>query len=183
MALLLDVAELQLLDYPEGGHYRRHLDSGTRAVNASSRARSACLLYLTPEGWDVEVDGGQLRAYHQEAEEEGEEMVEVAPEAGTLVLFASSKVPHEVVATRRRRLAVAGWLCEQCAPIVTSKRRPSSDIEQSNLGSQLPAAPERSLVFGLSDILARSPRRRWSRPSGTPQPLHALVLPCDASFA
>ena len=107
---LLDVAELQLLDYPEGGHYRRHLDSGGKRV--VTRAVSL-LLYLTPEGWDVEVDGGQLRAYHQEADEEGEEMVEVAPEAGTLVLFASSKVPHEVVATRRRRLAVAGWLCEQ----------------------------------------------------------------------
>ena len=42
-----------------------------------------------------------------------EAAVDVVPSGGTLVLFASATVPHEVLPTRRERLAIVGWLCEQ----------------------------------------------------------------------
>ena len=41
------------------------------------------------------------------------QLLEVAPTAGTLVIFGSSAVPHQVLPTRRERLCVAGWLCVQ----------------------------------------------------------------------
>ena len=116
---LLDVAELQLLLYPPGGHYRRHVDIGrdsTRAV----RRRFSVLLYLTDDGFDSDADGGQLRIFAPDADgfgspEDGASplLMEVPPTAGTLVLFSSGAVPHQVLPTRRERLCVAGWLCVQ----------------------------------------------------------------------
>ena len=35
---------------------------------------------------------------------------EIAPQAGSLVVFDSALVPHSVSVTRRERLVVAGWL-------------------------------------------------------------------------
>ena len=126
---LLDVAELQLLEYPIGGHYRRHLDVGPDERRAVRRSVSF-LLYLTDDGWSVDADGGQLIVYHAgaapgadaatagradpSARGASEVVREVAPVAGTLVLFDSASVPHAVAPTRRRsRLALVGWLCEQ----------------------------------------------------------------------
>ena len=42
---------------------------------------------------------------------------EVAPEAGTLVIFRSREMLHEVLATRgRRRLAITLWLFDTLSP-------------------------------------------------------------------
>ena len=47
-------------------------------------------------------------------EDGGERVRDIAPEGGTLVLFDSVAVPHEVMAaTRRPRLACTGWFHEQ----------------------------------------------------------------------
>lgn len=35
--------------------------------------------------------------------------LDVPPEGGTLVLFDSAKVPHEVLDTNSERLAIVGW--------------------------------------------------------------------------
>ena len=43
----------------------------------------------------------------------GERARTISPEAGTLVLFDSVAVPHEVLPTRRERFAVNGWFHEQ----------------------------------------------------------------------
>ena len=94
------------------------------------------LLYLN-EDW-AESDGGQLRLFpplpleeqHRRARggggggggglqpddegmkdhEEGRAWTDVLPEAGTLVVFKSEALPHEVRITRRAREAVVGWL-------------------------------------------------------------------------
>ena len=39
--------------------------------------------------------------------------VQVVPRPGTFVAFDSASVPHEVLATRRNRLAVVGWLLQR----------------------------------------------------------------------
>ena len=127
---LLDVAELQILLYPEGGHYRRHLDVGKRGSRVVRRAVSL-VIYLTPDEWEAAVDGGQLRVYSgtplTETDEEAAaaaaaasaaaatdvQTFDVPPNAGTLVLFSSAAIWHEVLPTRRERLVVVGWLCEQ----------------------------------------------------------------------
>ena len=41
--------------------------------------------------------------------ESGEEMARVVPRAGTLLLFMSEEIEHEVLPTRRDRASIAGW--------------------------------------------------------------------------
>lgn len=90
--------EAHLACYPPGAGYARHLD---RFRDDDARVISA-VLYLN-EGWDP-ADGGQLRLYPQDTEP-----VDVQPEAGTLVLFRSADLSHEVLPARRERWSVAGW--------------------------------------------------------------------------
>lgn len=106
---LLDVAELQILRYPPGGYYRRHLDVGAPRV---VRRAVSLLLYLTPDDWGT-ADGGQLRVWRPGAADDADAALEVAPSAGTLVLFESAQLPHAVSTCRRERLVMVGWLCEQ----------------------------------------------------------------------
>ena len=124
---LVDVAELQLLIYPAGGHYRRHVDAGKASQRRAVRRSISLLVYLTEAGWDAAEDGGQLRVFADggidappsptepsDRDQAGASATfDVAPTAGTLVLFDSLSVPHSVLPTRRPRLALAGWLCEQ----------------------------------------------------------------------
>jgi hypothetical protein len=56
-----------------------------------------------------------LPAYGDAGEDGGERVRDVAPEGGTLVLFDSVSLPHEVMSTKRRpRLACTGWFHEEC---------------------------------------------------------------------
>ena len=80
-------------------------------------------------GAEPAVDGGQLRVYSGTPLTETDEAAaaaaaatdmetdmetfDVPPNAGTLVLFSSAAIWHEVLPTRRERLVVVGWLCEQ----------------------------------------------------------------------
>jgi len=126
---LVEDCELQLLRYPVGGHYSRHVDDSGVANRDGSvgalhhsisallryarvrrggalRRSISVLIYLTPEGWSTETDGGALRVHM------GEDF-DVSPDAGSLVLFDSARVPHSVLPTRRERLVIAGWLMEE----------------------------------------------------------------------
>ena len=71
--------------YPPGAFYRRHLD---RFAQTSDRMLS-CSLYLNAD-WQAE-DGGQLRLYVDEGH------TDVLPVAGTLAVFRSDTVYHEVL--------------------------------------------------------------------------------------
>ena len=93
---------------------RAKAGSASEAARASSlhtmrpvRRSISLLLYLTPPDWRTEVDGGALRVHRQNAAP-----LDVEPHAGTLVLFDSASVPHEVLPTRRERTVVVGWLME-----------------------------------------------------------------------
>jgi SM-20-related protein len=90
--------EAHLACYPPGAGYARHLD---RFRDDDARVISA-VLYLN-EGWDP-TEGGQLRLYP-----DASDAIDVQPEAGTLVLFRSADLPHEVLPARRERWSVAGW--------------------------------------------------------------------------
>jgi len=84
--------------YPPGAFYRRHLD---RFRDDDRRMVSA--VYYLNENWQP-ADGGQLRMFL-----EGEQVHDVQPLAGTLVVFLSGDVPHEVLAAGRERLSLTGW--------------------------------------------------------------------------
>ena len=117
---LLPSAELSVLAYKAGGSYRRHLDDrpgitlGGASVSApgTSRVRRSLslVLFLTPDDWVVD-DGGALRC-HAHPGMAQPCTLDVPPMPGTLVIFDSATVPHEVLVTRRERTVLAGWLQE-----------------------------------------------------------------------
>lgn len=93
--------EGHLAVYPPGARYRRHLDRFER----EKRRAVSCILYLN-QGWKAE-DGGELRIYL--GPEEDAPHRDVLPEGGTLAIFLSAEVPHEVLPARRDRLSLTGW--------------------------------------------------------------------------
>jgi SM-20-related protein len=85
--------------YPPGTFYQKHLD---RFRDDDRRAVSA-VFYLNSD-WLPE-QGGALRLYLADGLE-----LDVLPEAGTLVVFLSADLPHEVLPATRERLSLTGWL-------------------------------------------------------------------------
>jgi len=86
--------------YPPGAFYRRHFDSFRGAAN-----RMVSLVVYLNRDW-ADSDGGELVLYRPES---GEEMARIVPRAGTLVLFMSEEIEHEVLPTHRDRASIAGW--------------------------------------------------------------------------
>lgn len=125
-ALDKSLSELLYAYYPKGGFYRRHTDA---VQNSASVLRSySLLLYLNSE-WK-ESDGGCLRIHLDSGgdflpEGEAPNYVDVQPVGGTLVLFKSDQIPHEVLDTNSERTAVVGWY-----------NRPYTSADISSLASE-----------------------------------------------
>ena len=104
------LAELLYAYYPTGGFYRRHRDA--IPGSASTLRKFSLLLYLN-EDWTSD-QGGRLRLHYDSGgdflpEGESPKFQDVDPLGGTLVLFQSDKIPHEVLDTQAERYAVVGW--------------------------------------------------------------------------
>ena len=84
--------------YPPGAFYQKHLD---RFRDDDRRTVSA--VYYLNDDWQTE-QGGTLRLYPQDGV-----ALDVLPTAGTLVLFISAELPHEVLPATRERLSLTGW--------------------------------------------------------------------------
>ena len=112
---LLEQSELTLLGYRAGGSYRRHKDDAPGLTIGTSgrqvRRSLSLLVYLTSDGWQTAKDGGALRVYPPKGQ--AGEPVDVEPLAGTLVVFDSATIPHEVLQTNQPRILLAGWLQEE----------------------------------------------------------------------
>ena len=108
----------------ESGGYRAHLDHDPPSDDdlywlwASSREQSGrvltAILYLTDDGFDADIHGGCLRLFLgcEPGDASGETALsakDVAPVPGRLVVFKSRCVPHAVLKTSRRRLALSCW--------------------------------------------------------------------------
>ncbi len=93
--------ECQLAHYAPGGFYRRHLD----AFRGRSNRRVSLVTYLN-RGW-LPDQGGELVMYG--AEHALASQLKITPELGTMVLFLSQDIPHEVLTASRDRYSVAGW--------------------------------------------------------------------------
>ena len=96
--------------YPGGGAlFKRHVDNSADAPD--ERAVTA-IIYLNPE-W-TPADGGMLRVFPMRGEEAAPAL-EVAPTCGTLVLFWSHRVPHEVMPASTPRYALSLWMTVDAA--------------------------------------------------------------------
>lgn len=109
-ALDSSLSELLYAYYPKGGFYRRHVDA---VSNSASVLRVYSLLLYLNSNWK-EIDGGQLRIHLDSGgdylpEGETERFIDINPKGGTLVLFKSDQVPHEVLDTEAERGAIVGW--------------------------------------------------------------------------
>lgn len=97
LLLGMDSFEAHFACYPPGAGYARHRD---RFADDDARVLSlAC--YLNDD-WPVGA-GGALRLHLRNGPRE------IAPLAGTAVLFLSDEVEHEVLAATRERWSIAGW--------------------------------------------------------------------------
>lgn len=93
----LDLFETHYALYPPGAGYQRHVD---RFQDNPLRTVSV-VLYLNTQ-WQP-GDGGELRLHLADG------TVDVAPRAGTLVVFLSADLPHEVLKAQRDRASLVGW--------------------------------------------------------------------------
>ncbi len=89
--------ECHLAFYAPGTFYQKHVD---RFENDSSRVLSF-VFYLHDE-WKS-GDGGELVLY-------GENPITISPLPGSLVIFLSDGLPHEVKACTQERRSFTGWM-------------------------------------------------------------------------
>lgn len=87
--------------YETGAYYKRHVD----AFKGAKNRLLSTVLYLN-EDWQ-EGDGGKLAIYKDRASHMP--MAQIAPEGGTLVVFLSEDIPHEVLPAQQDRYSIAGW--------------------------------------------------------------------------
>lgn len=97
LLLGLDHVEAHFAHYPPGAGYARHRD---RFRSDDARVLSL-VVYLNPD-WPEDA-GGQLRLHLPEGP------VDIAPRMGTVAIFLSAEVEHEVLAATQARYSVAAW--------------------------------------------------------------------------
>ncbi|SFG70743.1 2OG-Fe(II) oxygenase [Neptunomonas qingdaonensis] len=91
--------EANFAHYPSGAFYKKHLDAFKGETN-----RILTTVFYLNEQWG-DTDGGDLVIYDLA----DQTLLQVKPEAGTLVVFLSDEFPHEVKKTFRDRYSIAGW--------------------------------------------------------------------------
>lgn len=135
--------------YPDGGYYKRHVDAATGTTSAL-RAWSY-LLYLNQD-WAPD-DGGCLRIFTDggldtQPANALPSFVDIEPRAGTLVVFRSDSVPHEVLETSAERLALVGWFSKPVEGSAARRSIISALLAALLLGSSVKFGPE---LLGGSD--------------------------------
>jgi SM-20-related protein len=86
--------------YAQGDFYKKHQD----AFKGEANRVLSIVVYLNRE-WLTE-DGGELVIYTGIPELY---TVKILPAFGTLVVFLSEEIPHEVLTAKRDRFSIAGW--------------------------------------------------------------------------
>ncbi|MES3008488.1 MAG: 2OG-Fe(II) oxygenase [Pseudomonadota bacterium] len=102
--------ESHFAHYRPGAFYRKHVDAFKAApvqddTSTSGSNRVLSLVAYFNSHWQPD-DGGELVLYDAQGDTE---IIRVIPELGTLVIFLSEEVPHEVLPTQRDRYSIAGW--------------------------------------------------------------------------
>ncbi len=97
--------ESHFAHYQPGDFYKKHVDAfRPDGTERGARRVLSLVTYLNP-GWQL-ADGGELAIY----DEAGKQVVhKVLPAYGTVVVFLSAEVPHEVLPAARDRYSIAGW--------------------------------------------------------------------------
>lgn len=94
--------EVHFARYSQNAAYAEHLDQSSQANPLAGQRIISFILYLNPN-WQ-KADGGELQI------RDGEELIQIEPVWGRLVLFKSDTVPHSVLASKAERWSLTGWL-------------------------------------------------------------------------
>jgi len=126
-------SELLYVYYPRGGYYRKHIDANR---GSTTFLRSYSMLLYLNENWTKD-DGGHLRIYtpptsslpssspslspssspsSSSSSPKATITIDIEPKGGTLVLFQSQLIQHEVLNTTCERCAVVGWFRRKLSP-------------------------------------------------------------------
>jgi len=101
----LDSFESHFAHYAPGAFYQKHRDAFRNAPGQDASRRVVSIVaYFNPD-WRDE-DGGELVLYDDAGEQP---LLRAMPVLGTVVVFLSEDVPHEVCVARRDRFSIAGW--------------------------------------------------------------------------
>jgi 2OG-Fe(II) oxygenase superfamily len=123
------LVELSYLIYDaNGAYYCKHIDAPKR--QQEHRRAVSFLVYLGSddnkcEEWNCQTDGGALRIHgadyarlipadcipldYDVGTNDAEVYADITPSPGTMVLFDSTTIPHEVMLTQRGRVCIVGW--------------------------------------------------------------------------
>ena len=99
-----------------GAHYVAHRDNTVDASDCCANNREVTLVMYPNCGWRDDLGwGGRLRCYvgADSTDDDGAtavEVREVPPAAGTLVVFKSRELLHEVLPAHHRRMALSLWI-------------------------------------------------------------------------
>ena len=99
LRISLDEYECHFSYYAPGGHYVRHKD----ATALNNKRLVSFVIYLN-ENWSP-ADGGQIAGY----DNFNNEIFRLDPEIGNMIVF-SSDLDHEVISSKKDRLALTGWM-------------------------------------------------------------------------
>lgn len=94
----LEEYETHFAFYPPGAFYQKHIDR----FRDDNRRTVSIVVYLN-QHWLPE-HGGTLRLHL-----EGNTPIDISPRAGSLVVFMSADMLHEVLPATRERLSLTGW--------------------------------------------------------------------------
>lgn len=90
--------EAHYAHYPQGAFYQKHVDR-----HRDSNARVVSAVFYLNQDWQPE-QGGELLMHDDETV-----LFSVLPQGGSLALFMSAGMPHEVLPAGRERWSIAGW--------------------------------------------------------------------------
>lgn len=93
----LDKFETHYALYPPGAGYRKHLDRFQ-----GDPLRTVSVVAYLNQGWQP-GHGGELRLHLPQGQRD------VAPCGGSLAVFMSDQIVHEVLAAHRERASLVGW--------------------------------------------------------------------------
>lgn len=96
--LSLNNYETHFARYDKGNFYKKHKDNFQKSNN-----RIITLLTYLNKDWQVS-HGGQLRVYKTE-----NEFIDFAPKAGSVIIFISSDIEHEVLPSHSTRYSLTSW--------------------------------------------------------------------------
>lgn len=152
-----NLTELLYAYYPKGGFYRRHRDA--IPGSASTLRKYSLLLYLNDPSWDCTTDGGALRLHLDSGGDElptGESpnFIDVTPAGGTLVLFPSDRMPHEVLDTTKERMAVVGWYNRPVQASDALELASSNNMLMDSIRPFLLVLAAGLIAYGVMDLLS-----------------------------